>query len=164
LGEASEVLDATIAGDAAGARALWRYRETHTEAINAAGVPIKLDVAVPVARLPELIERLPAAIEPAAPEARTIVFGHLNEGNVHVNVLGVIGSPGGEERAEAVESAVLGLVGELGGTISSEHGVGRAKTEWLGLSRTPAEIAAMTAIKKALDPQGLLGPGVLLPR
>ena len=164
LGEAPEVVDATIAGDATGARALWRYRETHTEAINAAGVPVKLDVAVPVARLPELIDRLPAVIEPAAPDARTIVFGHLNEGNVHVNVLGVIGTAGGEERAEAVEDAVLRLVGELGGTISSEHGVGRAKTGWLSLSRTPAEIAAMTAIKKALDPQGLLGPGVLLPR
>jgi FAD/FMN-containing dehydrogenase len=157
------VQDATIAGDAAGARALWRYRETHTEAINAAGVPVKLDVAVPVARLPELIDRLPAVIGPAAPDARTIVFGHLNEGNVHVNVLGVIGTPGGEERAEAVEDAVLRLVGSLGGTISSEHGVGRAKTHWLGLSRTPAEIAAMSAIKRALDPQGLLGPGVLLP-
>jgi FAD/FMN-containing dehydrogenase len=163
LGEAPEVQDATIAGDAAGARALWRYRETHTEAINAAGVPIKLDVAVPVARLPELIDRLPDVIDPAAPAARTIVFGHLNEGNVHVNVLGVLGAPGGDGRAEAVEDAVLRLVGSLGGTISSEHGVGRAKTGWLGLSRTPAEIAAMSSIKRALDPQGLLGPGVLLP-
>jgi FAD/FMN-containing dehydrogenase len=163
LGEAPEVQDATVAGDAAGARALWRYRETHTEAINAAGVPVKLDVAVPGARLPELIDLLPAVIGPAAPDARTIVFGHLNEGNVHVNVLGVIGTLGGEERAEAVEDAVLRLVGSLGGTISSEHGVGRAKTHWLGLSRTPAEIAAMSAIKRALDPQGLLGPGVLLP-
>jgi FAD/FMN-containing dehydrogenase len=163
LADAPEVQDATIAGDAAGARALWRYRETHTEAINAAGVPVKLDVAVPVARLPELLDRLPDRVGPAAPGARTIVFGHLNEGNVHVNVLGVLGSAGGEARAEAVEDAVLRLVGELGGTISSEHGVGRAKTQWLGLSRTPAEIAAMRAIKRALDPQSLLGPGVLLP-
>jgi FAD/FMN-containing dehydrogenase len=167
LGDCPEVLDATIAGDAAGARALWRYRETHTEAINASGVPIKLDVAVPVARLPEFIDRLPAAIGPAVtdvPDARTIVFGHLNEGNIHVNVLGVIGTSGGEDRAEAVEDAVLRLVGEFGGTISSEHGVGRAKTRWLGLSRTPAEIAAMTAIKRALDPEGQLNPGVLLSR
>jgi FAD/FMN-containing dehydrogenase len=168
LGEAPEVLDATIAGDAAGIRALWAYRESHTEAINAAGVPVKLDVAVPVGALPELVSRLGEVIEKVAPDARTIVFGHLNEGNLHVNVLGVAaaadtaaGSTGGV--AEAVEDAVLTLVGGLGGTISSEHGVGRAKTAWLGLSRSPAELAAMTAIKHALDPAGLLNPGVLLP-
>ena len=103
-------------------------------------------------------------ITPAAPQARTIVFGHLNEGNVHVNVLDVIGSGvDGDRQAEQIEDAVLRLVGGLGGTISSEHGVGRAKTGWLALSRSAEEIAAMTAIKRALDPAGTLNPGVLLP-
>ena len=152
------LLDATVAGDAAGQRALWAYREQHTEAISAAGVPVKLDVSVPVGRLPALVDRLPAVVEAVAPGPRLVLFGHVNEGNLHVNVLAA------GHRSEQVTDAVLRLVAELGGSISSEHGVGRAKVAWLGLSRSPTEIAAMQAVKRALDPQGLLNPGVLLPR
>ena len=146
--------DATVASDAGGQRALWAYREQHTEAISAAGVPVKLDVSVPVSQLAELIERLPGVVPTPA---RLVVFGHVNEGNLHVNVLDA-----GDD-AMAVTDAVLRLVAELGGSISSEHGVGRAKVGWLGLSRSPGELAAMRALKNALDPQGLLNPGVLLP-
>jgi FAD/FMN-containing dehydrogenase len=157
VSEVEGLLDATVATDSAGQRALWAYREQHTEAISAAGVPVKLDVSVPVGRLPELVERLPAVIAGPAPGARPILFGHVNEGNLHVNVLDA------GERGEQVTDAVLRLVAELGGSISSEHGVGRAKVPWLGLSRSEPEIAAMRAIKGALDPHGLLNPGVLLP-
>ena len=157
MSEAEGLLDATVATDAAGQRALWAYREQHTEAINAEGVPVKLDVSVPTGRLPELVDRLAATIAGVAPDARPIVFGHVNEGNLHVNVLGA------GDRGEQVTDAVLRLVAELDGSISSEHGVGRAKTAWLQLSRSATEIAAMRAIKHALDPQGLLNPGVLLP-
>jgi FAD/FMN-containing dehydrogenase len=151
------LLDATVATDAAGQRALWAYREQHTEAISAAGVPVKLDVAVPVGALGELVNRLPAVVDAAAPAARLIVFGHVNEGNLHVNVLDA------GDRAEEVTDAVLRLVAELAGSISSEHGIGRAKVAWLGLSRSATEITAMRAVKDALDPKGLLNPGVLLP-
>jgi FAD/FMN-containing dehydrogenase len=150
-------LDATVATDAAGQRALWAYREQHAEAIAAAGIPVKLDVAVPVAALPTLVDGLDDMVGRAAPGARVILFGHVNEGNLHVNVLDA------GDRAEQVTDAVLRFVAELGGSISSEHGVGRAKVPWLGLSRSPAEIAAMQALKRALDPTGLLNPGVLLP-
>ncbi len=95
-----------------------------------------------------------------APAARLIVFGHLAEGNLHVNVLGVADEPA---LAEAVTEAVLRLVVERSGTISAEHGVGVAKAPWLKLARSPAELEAMRAIKTALDPAGLLNPGVLLP-
>jgi FAD/FMN-containing dehydrogenase len=152
------LLDATVATDAAGQRALWAYREQHAEAISAAGVPVKLDVSVPVGSLAGLVHALPATVAGAAPGARAVMFGHLNEGNLHVNVLDVAG------RTEQVTDAVLRLVAELGGSISSEHGVGRAKAPWLALSRSPTEIAAMQAVKAALDPAGLLNPGVLLPR
>jgi FAD/FMN-containing dehydrogenase len=120
-------------------------------------VPVKLDVSVPVGRLPELVDRLPAVIDAAAPGARPVLFGHVNEGNLHVNVLDA------GDHGEQVTDAVLRLVAELGGSISSEHGVGRAKVAWLGLSRSTTEIAAMRAVKDALDPAGLLNPGVLLP-
>jgi FAD/FMN-containing dehydrogenase len=157
VAELPGLLDATVASDAAGQRALWAYREQHTEAISAAGVPVKLDVSVPVSRLPELVARLGDVVPAAAPKSRLIVFGHVNEGNLHVNVL----DAGGQD--EEVTEAVLRLVADLGGSISSEHGVGRAKVPWLGLSRSVQEIAAMQAVKDALDPRGLLNPGVLLP-
>ncbi len=155
VGEARGLLDARVASDAAGQRALWAYREQHTESISAEGVPVKLDVSVPVAALPGLVDELPGAVAAVAPDARTILFGHVNEGNLHVNVL----DAGTAE--EAVTEAVLRAVAARAGSISSEHGVGRAKPHWLHLSRSAPEIAAMRAIKGALDPAGLLNPGVL---
>jgi len=157
LEEAPDVIDATVASDARGRHALWAYRESHTESINAAGVPVKLDVAVPLPLLAETVAALPAAITGASPNARTILFGHVNEGNLHVNVLDAV------DDAEAVSDAVLKVVASYGGSISAEHGVGRAKRAWLHLSRSPEEIAMMRSIKAALDPKGLLNPGVLLP-
>ena len=85
---------------------------------------------------------------------RLVPFGHLAEGNVHVNVLDA-----GDR--EAITAEVLTAAAELGGTISAEHGVGIAKSRWLHLVRTPAELAAAAAVKHALDPAGILNPGVL---
>ncbi len=157
LGKCEQVLDATVASSAADRARLWALREHHTEAINSAGVALKLDVSVPADRLAELVERLADAIAAIEPAARMVTFGHLAEANLHVNVLGATGN------AESVTGAVLTLVASLGGSISSEHGVGRAKAPWLGLSRSPAEIDVMRSIKAAFDPFGLLNPGVLLP-
>jgi FAD/FMN-containing dehydrogenase len=151
------VLDATVASDPRGRQALWAYRETHTESINAVGVPVKLDVAVPLAVFAEFAAALPGAVAEVVPEARTILFGHVNEGNLHVNVLGVL------DHDEQVSNAVLRLVASYGGSISAEHGVGRAKVSWLDLARSAAEIALLRTIKQAIDPAGLLNPGVLLP-
>ena len=131
------------------------YREAHTESINAAGVPVKLDVAVPLAVFAESTAALPTAIAAIVPDARVILFGHVNEGNLHVNVLDAL------EQDEAVSDAVLRLVASYGGSISAEHGVGRAKRDWLSLSRSAEEIAMMRAIKSAVDPAGRLNPGVL---
>jgi FAD/FMN-containing dehydrogenase len=150
--------DALVAIDAVERARLWRLREGHTEAINAAGVPHKIDVGVPLRALGRFLDEVGPAIAAVAPGARTILFGHLADGNVHVNVLGL------ERDDDAVDAAVLTLAAELGGTISAEHGVGVAKARWLGLVRGDAEIAAMRAVKRALDPQCLLNPGVMLDR
>ncbi len=152
-----QVLDATVATSATDRAQLWALREGHTEAISALGVPVKLDVSVPMARLAELVDRLPEAVAAAAPAALLVIFGHLAEANLHVNVL-----QAGED-GERVTAAVLSLVANMGGSISSEHGVGRAKARWLGLSRSQAEIDVMRSVKAAFDPLGLLNPGVLLP-
>jgi FAD/FMN-containing dehydrogenase len=156
LADCDAVRDATVAADARGRHALWAYREAHTESINTAGVPVKLDVAVPLTSLPDTVAALPDTVAAASASARVILFGHLGEGNLHVNVLNAT------QDAEAVTAAVLRLVASHGGSISAEHGVGRAKRRWLALSRSAEEIAAMHAIKHALDPDGLLNPGVLL--
>jgi FAD/FMN-containing dehydrogenase len=157
LEESDLVLDATVAASAADRARLWALREGHTEAISAAGVPVKLDVSVPADRLAELVARLPDVVAAAEPAAEVVVFGHLAEANLHVNVLRA------GDSAEAVTGAVLSLVAGLAGSVSSEHGVGRAKAPWLGLSRSPAEIEVMRSVKAAFDPAGLLNPGVLFP-
>jgi FAD/FMN-containing dehydrogenase len=148
--------DTAVALDRAARAALWAYRERHTEAISAAGIPHKLDVALPLSRIAQFRAELDGAVRDAAgPDCRVIVFGHIGAGNLHVNVLGP------DPADEAADEAVLRLAAASGGTISAEHGIGRAKARLLHLSRPDAEIAAMRAVRSALDPSGVLNPGVL---
>jgi FAD/FMN-containing dehydrogenase len=149
--------EVAVATDASRRAELWRYREAHTEAIGSLGPPHKLDVAVPVGQLPSFANEVRARVHALAPDARCWLFGHLLDGNLHVNVTGLAPDD------ERVDDAVLGLVAEVGGSISAEHGIGRAKRPWLHLARSAEEIAAFRAIKGALDPHGILNPGVLLP-
>ncbi len=149
---AAVVEDALFAEDAAGRERLWQYRERHTEAINAAGVPHKLDVSLPIGRIAAFEERCLALV---GERARTVLYGHLGDGNLHVNLLG----PAPED--ETIDEAVLRLVIEMEGSISAEHGIGRAKAKLLPLDRSAGDLAAMRAIKRALDPAGILNPGVL---
>jgi FAD/FMN-containing dehydrogenase len=164
LAEIPLLADAAVAVDRAGSAALWAYRERHTESISAAGIPHKLDIAVPLARLAAFRGALdgviadadgPSGATPGRAAAAAIVFGHIGVGNLHVNVLGP--APGDQ----AVDEAVLRLAAAHGGTISAEHGIGRAKVSVAGLNRTPEERSVMRAIKTALDPSGLFNPGVL---
>ena len=150
--EAAGIEDAVVADDTASRRRLWQFREAHTEAIAARGIPHKIDIGVPLARLAEFVERVPAVVGDGQP----ILFGHLGDGNVHVNVLGP------DPADETVDVAVMELAAELGGTISAEHGVGVAKAAHLGLVRSAGEIEAMRSVKRALDPDGLLNPGAVL--
>ena len=149
----------TLPGDAGAAvdPRLWEYRERHTEALatlaTELGIPHKMDVALPLDRLGAFLAQLPATTRPHP----TYVWGHLTEGNLHVNVLGATPH-------DAVDEAVLRLAASYGGSIAAEHGVGIAKADLLHLTRSEAEIAAMRAVKRALDPDGLLNPGALLPQ
>jgi FAD/FMN-containing dehydrogenase len=153
------ITEASVAMDAATREALWAYRERHTESVSAAGIPHKLDVAMPVSRLAGFRAELDGVVRASGgPDARAIVFGHIAAGNLHVNVLGP------DPADDAVDEAVLALAAAHGGTISAEHGIGRAKAGLLHLSRSPAEIAAMRAIKSGLDPADLLNPGALFAR
>jgi FAD/FMN-containing dehydrogenase len=155
-GAAGDAADVAVADDTARREALWRYREALNPAVNAAGVPHKLDVSVPIGAMADFAEATVAAVRALDPAARTILWGHLGDGNLHVNVLGFAADD------ERVDETVLGLVAEHGGSISAEHGVGVAKRRFLGLTRTPEEVATMAAVKRALDPAGVLNPGVVL--
>jgi FAD/FMN-containing dehydrogenase len=151
------VVDAAVATDRTRRSELWRYREAHTEAINTLGSPHKLDVTLPHDAVAPFVEEVPARVAAVAPSARTWLFGHAGDGNIHVNVTGPAPD---DNRADA---AVFELVAEFAGSISAEHGIGAAKREWLHLARTDTEIAAFRSVKHALDPDGVLNPHVLLP-
>jgi FAD/FMN-containing dehydrogenase len=151
------VLDAAVAVEPSPRADLWHYREAHTEAINTLGPPHKLDVSLPHSALAEFIDRVPATVTAVDGEARTWLFGHVGDGNIHVNVSG----PAPDD--DRVDDAVFHLVAAVGGSISAEHGIGTAKKRWLHLSRSPAEITAFRSLKRALDPHGVLNPDVLLP-
>ncbi len=135
-----------LATDGPGRSRLWSYRERHTEAVNALGVPHKLDVTLPAHRLAEFERTVRHVVATVAPGATLVLWGHVGDGNLHVNVVG----PAPDD--ETVDDAVYRLVARLGGSISAEHGIGRAKTPWLGLTRTGAEIDAMAAIKRGPGP------------
>lgn len=131
---------------------LVEYRERHPEAIATLGVVHKYDVSLPLPTLDDTVAQVRDAVAPH----RLFVYGHLAEGNMHLNVVG----PDPDD--DRIDASVLSLVAAAGGSIASEHGVGRAKASLLPLNRDAADLAAMRAVKTALDPAGLLNPGVVL--
>jgi FAD/FMN-containing dehydrogenase len=153
----TEEASAAVATDPSARRRLWAFRDQITESIAQLGVAHKLDPGIPIDRLPAFAEEVRHTVATVAPSASVFIFGHLGEGNLHVNVLGLPDDDG------RVDGAVLELVARMGGSIGSEHGMGRAKAAWLSLARTPGEIATMRAIKHALDPRGILNRGVIFP-
>ena len=154
-------IDLAAAEDAAGVRRLWAYRDRITESVGANGVPHKIDVSVPAARTADFVARCGALVRewptrgPAGRPPRPFFFGHLGDGNVHLNILDA------DPRDDALDDAVLRLAAEHDGSISAEHGIGRAKAHLLSLGRTADEVAAMVAVKRALDPHGRLGRALL---
>lgn len=151
------VTHTAVAVDSRSRRDLWRIRDEHTAAISTVGVPHKFDVTVAVSDLPVFIDRVRGAVGQVCPTAVTHVFGHAADGNMHVNVLGSV------EHDAAVEEAVLGLVLEMRGSVSAEHGVGRLKRTWMPRQRSAAELDMMRGIKRTFDPDLILNPNVLLP-
>lgn len=143
--------------DPSAMRALWERRERVTESVSSRGVPHKLDVTLPLARLAEFTSRVHEVLAPDD----VALFGHLGDGNLHVNVVGG-GEPTHHRSGLDLDAAVLGLVADSNGSISAEHGIGRHKAPWLHLARSPAELATFVRLKAALDPAGILNPGVLV--
>ena len=163
--EAGEVLDATIADSEAAAHKLWRIREEHPEAQKREGASVKNDVSVPVSKVPEMIRRCSAALVDLIPGSRPVPFGHIGDGNIHMNLEQ---PPGMDEaaflaRSHDIMDCVNAIVREMDGSFSAEHGIGRLKTDMMEEWRGGAELGAMRAIKAALDPLGIMNPGKVLP-
>jgi FAD/FMN-containing dehydrogenase len=158
LGDLADVIgdhDAVVGEDAADRRRLWSYRERHPEAAGFLGTPIKLDVSVPAKNWVRLATEAPAVITATDSGATVVTFGHVADGNVHVNIVPDAPADGRHE------DALLRFVADLEGSISAEHGIGALKARWLGLARTDAERALFGRIRAALDPAGILNPHVL---
>jgi FAD/FMN-containing dehydrogenase len=153
--ERGTILDAALAQSGEQARALWRIRETVPEAQF---TNVKHDVAVPVSKSAEFIERVGPRLAARFPDVRPYAFGHLGDGNIHYNV--------GPERLlaerEAVNRIVYDVVDELGGSISAEHGLGQLKRDEITRHKQPIELELMRALKRTLDPKGLMNPGKVL--
>jgi FAD/FMN-containing dehydrogenase len=151
------VEDALVATDKSDRLRLWRLREAHSEAVAALGAPKKFDVGVPLDRLQTFLEQVPSVVHGVDSQAETFLFGHLGDGNVHVNVLAE------DAGYHELGRLIYGLAVECGGTISAEHGIGVEKAQWLHRLCSDGEIQAMLQIKRALDPSNVLNPGVGLP-
>jgi FAD/FMN-containing dehydrogenase len=146
------------------ANAFWRIRHALSEVQKHEGGSIKHDVAVPVAAVPEFIARAGEAVTALIPGARPFPFGHVGDGNIHYNVSQPVGMDKAAflARWDEVDGVVHAIVGELGGTISAEHGIGQLKREMLRAVKSPIELDLMRRIKAAFDPKGIMNPGKVL--
>jgi FAD/FMN-containing dehydrogenase len=155
--EREHAADCVLAESNAQAQALWSWRESISEHERRAGRSAKHDVSVAISQIPAFIERASAGVERAHPGSRVLAFGHVGDGNIHVNVL-----LGPQTGAEEVNETVHALVREFGGSITAEHGIGRYRRDDLPRHRSAVEMGVMRAIKDALDPSGTMNPGAVL--
>ena len=158
--EAGWVLDGTISQSQSQAENLWRLREDMSETL-AEWQPYKNDVAVPVAEIPGFVVELKALLNARYPDFEVVLFGHIGDGNIHVNVLKPDALDGTTfyQQCRSVSDELFGLVQTRGGTISAEHGIGLLKKDFLNYTRSPEEVAIMKGIKQVFDPNGIINPG-----
>ena len=169
LAEAVEeelVADAVIAANERQAEDFWTLRDSISAAERAIGPAVQHDISVPVEKMPEFILAASPTVEEEFEGARAVTFGHLGDGNVHFHILAPKGAVPGEweeTQGKQISARVYDLVTEWGGSISAEHGIGQMKVDELGRLGDPVALAMMRQVKQALDPQGLLNPGKLVP-
>ncbi|MEW6707745.1 MAG: FAD-binding oxidoreductase [Pseudomonadota bacterium] len=159
------ICDAVVAESVAQSKALWHLRESIPLAQAEEGLNIKHDISLPVSRIPAFVRETDAALQQRFPGARLVNFGHLGDGNLHYNLQAPEGAVADEFLAaheEAVNTLVYDAVLAHGGSFSAEHGIGALKREELAQRKPAVALQLMRAVKRALDPHGLLNPGKLL--
>ena len=158
------VLDAALARSERERAALWKLRESIPEAQRVDGASLKHDICVPIHALPDFVERACAWVTEHVPDGRLVVYGHVGDGNLHFNLNQAPGSNRDSflAREPFIRRAIHDFVREFGGSFSAEHGIGRLKVHELERYASPVELDLMRAVKKALDPNGVLNPGKVL--
>ena len=157
--EGARLADEPAVGvDAAAQQRLWQVREAVAEVLGVYGPPLKFDVSLPLSVIPAFAVDAAELVAGLAPDAIPVLFGHIGEGNLHLNLVRCALDA---DREHELYSTMMALISRLGGNVSSEHGVGTRKRDYVGMSRTDADIAAMRAVKAAFDPTGYLNPAVL---
>ena len=157
------IADGVIAESGAQAKDLWHIREAIVEAQDYSG-SIKHDVSVPISRVAEFVVRATAAVTERLPGIRPIAFGHVGDGNIHFNLTRPDGAKTSAylARWQEFNDIVHGVVRELHGSISAEHGVGRLKRDEITHYKSPVEIDLMRAVKRTFDPANIMNPGKLV--
>jgi FAD/FMN-containing dehydrogenase len=158
------VLDGVLAQNERHREAFWKLRETIPEAQRIDGASLKHDICVPIAVLPDFVERASAWVRANVPEGRLVCYGHVGDGNLHFNLNQ---APGASQEAfmarePATKRAIHDLVRDFCGSFSAEHGIGRLKVAELETYAQPEELAMMHAVKQAFDPNGIMNPGKVL--
>ena len=158
------VTDAVIAASETQRAALWRLRESLSEAQKHEGGSIKHDVSVPIAAIPDFLARGIAAVETRIPGVRPVPFGHLGDGNIHFNFSVPKGGDSAAflNRWEEINRVVHDIVHTFGGSISAEHGIGVMKRDEILRYKNAAEIETMRALKRTLDPNNILNPAKVI--
>jgi FAD/FMN-containing dehydrogenase len=158
--ESGWVQDGTISQNSEQYVNLWRLREDISETLSNF-TPYKNDISVKVSKVPEFLAKVDELVSDQYPDFELIWFGHIGDGNVHLNILkpSLLDKEEFFQRCATVSENVFALVKEYGGSVSAEHGVGLLKKPFLGYAREPQEIVYMQAIKKVFDPKGVLNPG-----
>ena len=162
--DAGWVANAAVATSERERAAFWRLRESIPEAQRIDGASLKHDVSVPVAMLPEFVERASAWVKTNVPEGRIVVYGHVGDGNLHFNLNQ---APGASQDAfmakePAIKRAIHDLVRDFDGSFSAEHGIGRLKVPELETYAPAVELELMRGIKQVFDPNGIMNPGKVL--
>jgi FAD/FMN-containing dehydrogenase len=157
--EAGVVKDAIVAQSAREATEVWTVRDSPGEWQRTPHWPqLGFDVSVPTGESHALMEEIDAELTSRWPELKTVYFGHVADGNLHASVR----MSGHSVPEPEIEDAVYSIVSRRRGSISAEHGIGSLKRSFLHYSRSPEELALMHAIKRAMDPNGILNPGKIL--
>ena len=162
--EAGLIEDGVVASSAQQGQQLWRIREAMVEAQKFEGGSIKHDISVAVSRVAECIERLTAAVEARVLGCRPVAFGHVGDGNIHFNISQPVGANTKAflARRQEVNDIVHGIVVEMNGSISAEHGIGILKRDELPRYKPATAIDLMRRVKLALDPDGIMNPGKVI--
>jgi len=158
--EAGLLADAAVSQSIADVKAFWGARDACSEFHKVLGPHEPFDIGLPVAAMDSYVQACRRALSERLPGAFALFYGHIGDGNLHI-VAGLRGAS--PQPKDVIQDIVYGLVREFGGTVSAEHGIGLTKKPWLNCVRSEAEILLMQRLKTALDPQGILNPGKVIP-